>query len=115
MRQFFPSFSKKPKGTDSGGKAVSSRWVALALLCIAQFIVVLDVQVVVIALPAIQREFGMSQTSLQWVINAYVLVFGGFLMLAGRAADLFGRRRFFIGGLLLFALASVGCGLARSA
>lgn len=114
MRQFFPSFPKKPHGTELGGKAVSSQWVALALLCIAQFMVVLDVQVVVIALPAIGREFAMSQTSLQWVINAYVLVFGGFLMLAGRAADLFGRRRFFIGGLLLFALASLGCGLARS-
>jgi EmrB/QacA subfamily drug resistance transporter len=114
MRQFSPSFLKKQHGDGRGGKAVPSRWLALALLCIAQFMVVLDVQVVVIALPAIQHEFAISQTNLQWVINAYVLLFGGFLMLAGRAADLYGRRRFFIGGLLLFALASLGCGLARS-
>lgn len=114
MRQFFPSLLKKQQGNSFAGKAVSPRWLALALLCIAQFMVVLDVQVVVIALPAIQRAFAISQTSLQWVINAYVLLFGGLLILAGRAADLFGRRRFFIGGLLLFALASLGCGLARS-
>jgi EmrB/QacA subfamily drug resistance transporter len=114
MRHFFPSLLKKQQGNDLGGKTVSSQWLALALLCIAQFMVVLDVQVVVIALPAIQREFAISQTNLQWVVNAYVLLFGGFLMLAGRAADLFGRRRFFIGGLLLFALASLGCCMARS-
>src|SRR5947209_9912029 len=114
MRQFFPSLLKKQQGNRISSKAVSSRWFALALLCCAQFMVVLDVQVVAIALPAIQREFAISQTNLQWVINAYVLLFGGLLMLAGRAADLFGRRRFFIGGLLLFALAALGCGLARS-
>ena len=77
MRQFFSSLLNKQQGNDFGGKAVSSRWLALALLCIAQFMVVLDVQVVVIALPAIQREFAISQTNLQWVINAYVLIFGG--------------------------------------
>src|SRR5437588_4033245 len=114
MRQFFPTLLKKQQGNRISSKAVSSRWFALALLCCAQFMVVLDVQVVAIALPAIQREFAISQTNLQWVINAYVLLFGGLLMLAGRAADLFGRRRFFIGGLLLFALAALGCGLARS-
>jgi MFS family permease len=114
MRQFFLSLLKKQQGNDPGGKAVPSRWLALALLCIAQFMVVLDVQVVVIALPAMQREFSISQTNLPWIINAYALLFGGLLILAGRAADLFGRRRFFIAGLLLFALASLGCGLARS-
>ncbi|HYX51789.1 MAG TPA: MFS transporter, partial [Ktedonobacteraceae bacterium] len=103
MRQFFPSLLKKQQANGLSRKVVSSQWLALALLCLAQFMVVLDVQVVVIALPTIQREFAISQTNLQWVINAYVLVFGGFLMLAGRAADLFGRRRFFIAGLLLFA------------
>jgi EmrB/QacA subfamily drug resistance transporter len=76
--------------------------------------VVLDVEVVVIALPAIQHEFAISQANLQWVVNAYVLLFGGLLMFAGRAADLFGQRRFFTTGLLLFALAALGCGLARS-
>src|SRR5690242_5817267 len=90
MRQFFPFSLKKRQEIELEGKASSSRWLALALLCIAQFMIVLDVQVVVIALPAIQRQFSISQTNLQWVINAYVLVFGGFLMLAGRAADLFG-------------------------
>ncbi len=114
MRQFFSFLLKKRQENHISSKVVSSRWLALALLCLAQFMVVLDVQVVVIALPTIQREFAVSQTNLQWVINAYVLLFGGLLMLAGRAADLFGRRRFFIGGLLLFALASLGCGLARS-
>jgi EmrB/QacA subfamily drug resistance transporter len=114
MRQFFPSLLKKQQGNGPFSKAVSSRRLALILLCLAQFMVVLDVQVVVIALPAIQHEFAMSQTDLQWIITAYVLPFGGLLILAGRAADLFGRRRFFIAGLLLFALASLGCGLARS-
>jgi EmrB/QacA subfamily drug resistance transporter len=114
MRQFLSPLLKKQQQNSLETKTFSSRWLALALLCIAQFMIVLDVQVVVIALPAIQRQFSISQTNLQWVINAYVLVFGGFLMLAGRAADLFGRRRFFIAGLLLFTLASLGCGLARS-
>jgi MFS family permease len=114
MRQFFPSLLKKQQGNRISSQAVSSQWLALALLCLAQFMVVLDVQVVAIALPAIQRAFAIAQVNLQWVINAYVLLFGGLLMLTGRAADLFGRRRFFIGGLLLFALAALGCGLARS-
>jgi EmrB/QacA subfamily drug resistance transporter len=114
MRQFFPNSPKKQQVDTISSKTVSPRWLALALLCIAQFMVVLDIQIVVIALPAIQREFAISQASLPWVVNVYALLFGGFLMLAGRAADLFGRRRFFIGGLLLFALAALGCGLARS-
>jgi EmrB/QacA subfamily drug resistance transporter len=114
MRQFFPSLLKKQQGNRISSQAVSSQWLALALLCLAQFMVVLDVQVVAIALPAIQRAFEIAQVNLQWVVNAYVLLFGGLLMLTGRAADLFGRRRFFIGGLLLFALAALGCGLARS-
>ncbi len=114
MRHVFPNFQKKQPEHRISPTVVSSRWLALTLLCLAQFMVVLDVQVVIIALPAIQRQFAISQTNLQWVVNAYVLLFGGLLMLAGRAADLFGRRRFFIGGLLLFALAALGCGLARS-
>ncbi len=74
----------------------------------------LDVTIVAIALPSIQRDLGFSAAGLQWVITAYVLVFGGFLLLAGRAADLWGRRRWFMGGLGLFAAASLACGLARS-
>jgi EmrB/QacA subfamily drug resistance transporter len=114
MRPAFFSFLKQQQGNRISSELSSQRRLALALLCIAQFMVVLDIQVVAIALPAIQREFALSQANLQWVINAYILPFGGFLLLAGRAADLYGRRRFFIGGLLLFALASLGCGLAHS-
>ncbi|GCE07292.1 MFS transporter [Dictyobacter aurantiacus] len=114
MPRFIPAPPEKQQTNDSLSSTPSSRWLALVLLCVAQFMVVLDVQVIVIALPAIQRQFAITQTDLQWIITAYVLLFGGLLMLAGRAADLFGRRRFFITGLLLFSFASLGCGLARS-
>ncbi len=87
----------------------------LALLCVAQFVVVLDVTIVAIALPAIGDDLGVSATDLQWVLSAYTLTFGGLLMLAGRAADLYGRRRAFRAGLLLFAAASLGCALAPTA
>jgi EmrB/QacA subfamily drug resistance transporter len=87
---------------------------ALALLCVAQFVVVLDVTIVAIALPEIQDSLGFSQADLQWVVSAYTLAFGGFLMLAGRAADLYGRRLLFTAGLVLFSGASLACGLAAS-
>ena len=90
------------------------RWPALTLLCVAQFVVVLDATIVAIALPDMQRDLGFSQAGLQWVISAYTLVFGGFLMLAGRAADLYGRRRLFMAGLSMFSVASLACGLAAS-
>ena len=90
------------------------RWPALGLLCVAQFVVVLDATIVAIALPEIQAELGFSQAGLQWVISAYTLVFGGFLLLAGRAADLWGRRRLFMVGLAVFSIASLACGLAVS-
>jgi EmrB/QacA subfamily drug resistance transporter len=86
----------------------------LALLCVAQFVDVLGVTIVVVALPSIQRELGFSAAGLQWVVSTYALLFGGFLMLSGRAADLYGRRRLFMTGLALFGLASLACGLARS-
>ena len=89
--------------------------VVLALVCVAQFMVVLDVSVVNVALPSIGRDLHYSATGLQWVVNAYVLTFAGFLLLGGRAADLYGRRRVFIGGLALFSLASLACGLAQTA
>lgn len=98
-----------------GNKGSGRRWPALALLCVAQFIVVLDVTIVAIALPEIQDELGFSQAGLQWVISAYTLVFGGFLLLGGRAADLWGRRRLFVIGLVVFSGASLACGLADSA
>ena len=90
------------------------RWIALILLCAAQFVVVLDASIVNVALPSIQRDLHFSQEDLQWVVNAYVLMFGGFMLLGGRAADLLGRRRVFMFGLVVFSLASLAGGLAGS-
>ena len=90
------------------------RWIALVLLCAAQFMVVLDASIVNVALPSIQTDLNFSQENLQWVVNAYTLVFGGFLLLGGRTADLLGRRRVFIVGLGLFSLASLLGGLAAN-
>jgi EmrB/QacA subfamily drug resistance transporter len=92
--------------------ARDKRWIALALLCVAQFVVVLDASIVNVALPTIKEALDFSEDSLPWVLNAYVLTFGGFLLLGGRLADLLGRRRLFMGGLVLFALASLAGGLA---
>src|SRR5438132_9789415 len=90
------------------------KWLALALLSAVQFMVVLDIAIVNVALPSIKVDLGFSQANLQWVISAYALVFGGFLLLGGRAADLVGRRRLFLGGLVVFTLASLFAGLAWS-
>jgi EmrB/QacA subfamily drug resistance transporter len=90
------------------------KWLALALLSAVQFMVVLDLAIVNVALPSIQADLGLSQADLQWVISAYALVFGGFLLLGGRAADLLGRRRLFLVGIVVFALASLLAGLAWS-
>src|SRR6188472_277729 len=87
----------------------------VALLCVAQFVVVLDATIVAIALPAVQADLGLSTTTLGWIITAYTLTFGGCLLAAGRLADRVGRRRAFSAGLALFTLASLGCGLAPSA
>src|SRR5438874_6168729 len=97
------------------GQPQAPTWAMLALLCAAQFMVVLDFSIVNVALPSIQREFGLSQERLQWLVSAYALTFGGFLLLGGRAADLFGRRRMFIVGLVLFACASLLGGIAPNA
>jgi EmrB/QacA subfamily drug resistance transporter len=90
------------------------RWLALALLCVVQFMVVLDIAIVNVALPSIKLDLGFSQGDLQWVISAYALVFGGFLLLGGRAADMLGRRRIFLGGIAVFTVASLLAGLAWS-
>src|SRR5256884_9580597 len=82
------------------------RWIALGLLATAQFVVVLDASIVNVALPSIGRALHFSQDSLSWVVNAYVLTFGGFLLLGGRLADLLGRRRGFLAGLVVVALSS---------
>ena len=90
------------------------KWLALALLCAVQFMVVLDIAIVNVALPSIKIDLGFSQQNLQWVISAYALFFGGFLLLGGRAADLLGRRRLFLAGIILFTLSSLLAGLAWS-
>jgi EmrB/QacA subfamily drug resistance transporter len=90
------------------------KWLALALLSAVQFMVVLDIAIVNVALPSIQVDLGFSQENLQWVISAYALVFGGFLLLGGRAADLLGRRRIFLAGTIVFTISSLLAGLAWS-
>ena len=90
------------------------RWQALALVCVAFFMTVLDVSIVNVALPSIKTSLGVSDASLQWILIAYAITFGGFLLLGGRAADLLGRRRMFMVGLVLFSAASLVCGLAGS-
>ena len=85
---------------------------ALALVATVQFLLVLDITIVTVALPTTQRELGVEQVELQWLVTAYALTFGGFLLLAGRVADLFGRRRMFVVGVLLFGAASLAAGLA---
>jgi len=92
----------------------NKKWYALALLCVVQFMVILDVAIVNVALPSIKLDLGFSDESLQWVISAYALVFGGFLLLGGRSADLLGRRRVFFGGLIVFGLGSLLCGISWS-
>src|ERR1700716_407983 len=87
---------------------------ALALLAMTQFIIVIDASIVNVALPSIGKDLNFSQNNLSWVINAYTLTFGGFLLLGGRLADLLGRRRLFVAGLILFSLASLAGGLAQS-
>jgi EmrB/QacA subfamily drug resistance transporter len=87
-------------------------WLVLVLVCLAQFMVILDATIVNVALPSIQTDLGMSESSLQWIVNAYALLFGGFLLLGGRAGDLIGRKRVFLAGLVLFTAASLLCGLA---
>src|SRR5205809_1914168 len=86
----------------------SGRWFALMVLCLGALMIVLDTTIVNVALPSIRQDLGFSQTSLAWVVNAYLLTFGGFLLLGGRLGDLFGHRRLFLIGITLFARAPVG-------
>lgn len=95
-------------------KHSENKWVILALLVVAQFMVILDVAIVNVALPTISRKLHFAPNDLQWVITAYTLTFGGFLLLGGRASDLFGRRKIFMGSVLLFSMMSLLCGLAQS-
>jgi EmrB/QacA subfamily drug resistance transporter len=91
-----------------------TRWFALYVLCLGNLMIVLDVTIVGVALPSIREDLGFTETSLAWVVNAYLLTFGGFLLLGGRLGDLFGHRRLFLIGTTLFTLASLACGLANS-
>ena len=90
------------------------RWLALYVLCFGDLMIVLDATIVNVALPSIRADLGFSETSLAWVVNAYLITFGGFLLLGGRLGDLFGHRRLFLIGLTVFTLASLACGLANS-
>jgi EmrB/QacA subfamily drug resistance transporter len=90
------------------------RWLALIVLCLGSLMIVLDVTIVNVALPSIREDLGFSETSLAWVVNAYLLTYGGFLLLGGRLGDLFGHRRLFLTGITLFTVASLACGLANS-
>src|SRR6476620_10994001 len=98
----------------AGGAEDRRRWLALAVIVTAQFMVVLDISIVNVALPSIKTDLNFSQENLQWVITAYSIFFGGFLLLGGRLADLFGRRRLFMTGLALFTVSSLLDGLAWS-
>ena len=89
-------------------------WLVLVLVCLAQFMVILDATIVNVALPSIQTDLGLSDENLQWIVNAYALLFGGFLLLGGRAGDLIGRKRVFLIGVVVFSLASLVCGLAQN-
>jgi EmrB/QacA subfamily drug resistance transporter len=91
-----------------------TRWLALLILCLGDLMIVLDVTIVGVALPSIRTDLGFTESSLAWVVNAYLIVFGGFLLLGGRLGDLFGHRRLFLIGISLFTLASLACGLATS-
>ena len=91
-----------------------SRWIALYVLCVGMLMIVLDATIVNVALPSIQEDLGFSQSSLAWVVNAYLISFGGLLLLSGRLGDLLGRRSVFLFGLGVFTIASLLCGLAQS-
>ena len=91
-----------------------NRWIALYILCLGSLMIVLDTTIVNVALPSIRTDLGFSETSLAWVVNAYLLTFGGFLLLGGRFGDLFGHRRMFLVGIAVFTLASLACGLATT-
>jgi EmrB/QacA subfamily drug resistance transporter len=91
-----------------------SRWIALYVLCLGTLMIVLDVTIVNVALPSIRKDLGFSESSLAWVVNAYLLTYGGFLLLGGRLGDLFGHRKLFLAGIALFTIASLVCGLSET-
>ena len=95
-------------------ESTRSRWIALVVLCVGMLMIVLDATIVNVALPSIRQDLDFSQTSLAWVVNAYLLTYGGFLLLGGRLGDLFGHRLLFLSGITLFTAASLVCGLSTT-
>src|SRR5688500_10359022 len=104
--------TKREGEVDVSETAERSRWVALVVLCTGMLMIILDQTIVNVALPSIQRDLGFTQSGLAWVVNAYLIAFGGLLLLAGRLGDLIGRKRIFVTGLVAFTAASLLCGLA---
>src|SRR5216117_2479961 len=103
-----------PNSKSAAAENERARWIALVVLCAGMLMIVLDATVVNVALPSIQTDLGFSQSSLAWVVNAYLIAFGGLLLLAGRVGDLISRRGMFLAGLGVFTGASLLCGLAQS-
>ena len=103
---------EQPSLAQAGRRPPAHTGLILAIACVGQFMVILDVSIVTVALPSIGRDLHYSATGLQWVVNAYVLTFAGFLLLGGRAADLFGQRRVYLAGMALFTVASLAGGIA---
>src|SRR5213596_3071974 len=91
-----------------------TRWLALYVLCLGSLIIVLDVTIVGVSLPSIREDLGFSETSVAWIVNGYLLTYGGFLLLGGRLGDIFGHRRLFLAGITLFTVASLACGLSTT-
>src|ERR687895_1099614 len=106
--------AKEKEAMTTTDQHLDRRWTALILLCVAQFVVVLDASIVNVALPSIGTGLNFSEENLAWVVNAYVIAFGGLLLLGGRAADLLGRRRVFMTGLLVIAVASLAAGFSAN-
>jgi EmrB/QacA subfamily drug resistance transporter len=102
------------ESTMTHNPSTHNRWLAFGVLCLGVLMIVLDTTIVNVALPSIRTDLGFTETSLVWVVNAYMLTFGGFLLLGGRLGDLYGHRKLFIAGIALFSLASLACGLAHS-
>src|ERR1700688_573402 len=109
-----PSPEVQTSTADSQRKRERRRWLAVAVLCLGQLMMVLDSTIVNVALPSIQHDLHFSQGNLTWVMNGYLITFGGFLLLAGRMGDLVGRKKVFMTGLVMFTAASVLCGVASS-
>jgi len=102
------------RGVCGGARAHDARWLALLVLCLGELMIVLDVTIVGVALPSIRADLGFSEASLAWVINAYLITFGGFLLLGGRLGDLLGHRSMFLAGVAVFTTASAVCGFANA-